>query len=228
MVSGVEALQEAEAKHKAILGDPAAQKQLISLRSLFASALQSVEQIDTFYLALVDQVRTTQQPASQIVLDAMVISLGLHDKLDRAMEVFLEYETKFLVKPNLESYNALLIATVKARDSRPHQWLDVFKRMEEAGFTPNETSYSMLINRAVDYRDRSLLEPLVEHILANKVQLWPFVWRRLATSFSWWKKHDETVDVILERLEMASASRTVPPHFFHRLESIRQKRPGGV
>eukprot|EP01039_Chlorochromonas_danica_P002625 gene2625-2869_t len=228
VISAIEALQEAEAKHKAILGDPAAQKHLISLRSLFAEALRSVEQIDTFYLALVDQVRSTQQPASQVVLDAMVIALGLHDQLDRALEVFLEYETTFLVKPTLESYNALLIATIKARDSQPQQWLDVFKRMEEAGFTPNEGSYSLLINRAVDFRDRQLLEPLVKHILDTNVQLWPFVWRRLATSLSWWKKHDVTVDAILERLEVATVSRTVPPYFFQRLENIRKKRPGGV
>lgn len=93
-----------------------------------------------------------------MALNAVIGASGRVGGVDRAFATFAEYDKVFGLSHDIHSYNALLLATSKHRNSKVLSMLAIFKDMESKGISPDSLSFSYLLEVMSDRNDLSGLE----------------------------------------------------------------------
>lgn len=142
--------------------------------------------LDGLYHALVEQVRSASAersvgahpdgehivpPVPRLILDAVVESAGVVNLPDRAFAVFQEYQSLFLTKPDVHSYNALLAACAAQRKLNISAIFAIFQEMEASpeGIKPNEESFTILLHAMCVCKSFDIFEQVMEHMLSHRV-----------------------------------------------------------
>lgn len=178
---------------------------------------KSVQRLDAFYYSLVDLVRKSSS-VPKVALNAVIMAAG-RTSLDRSFATFQEHTSLFGVRPDINTYNALIYAASQSRHASVRTVLSIFEEMEEAGVIPNGLSLSILLEVMAESNDLQGLDELLAHARTLPAsELKQRSLRRIAVACS--KQGEwEKVKLILSMMPVNN----IPPFFRERIESLKEK-----
>lgn len=181
-VAAVELLTESEAMGVDVQSTPLG----VCVWEQFVTVCNNLRKLDALYFGLVYfvvymlgfvflivllQVELARQNSStripRMALNAVIGASGKVGGVDRAFATFAEYDKVFGLNHDIHSYNALLFATSKFRNSKVLSMLSIFQDMERKGIEPNYLSFSYLLDLMADRNDLSTL-PTTLNIMGDR------------------------------------------------------------
>lgn len=153
-----------------------------TLRDLLAKRMTTRLSIqDDLYFILVDLVRNNFK-VPKLVLDAIILAAGSCGKSDRSFATFQELESLFCVKPDVHTYNGLLMAALYHVDS-VNPVFQILEQMETSSIQANRLTYSLIFEKMIETNDFHGYDEIMKHIRSASIIPKPRTLRRLAISF---------------------------------------------
>jgi hypothetical protein len=204
----------------------------LALQELFADRLsRSVNKVDALYFSLVDLVKENSI-VPQLALNSIIIASGRMGQLDRSFATFQEYKSLFGLDPDLHSYNALLMAAARSRMPKVNAMLAILQEMENAGVSPNSTSFALLLEVMVETNDLPGFDDIALHVQSllddksscdelndKDLVLLMRSLRRVAVTFAKNREWNRVEYIINMMTELG-----IPRHFSIRLENIKESQ----
>jgi pentatricopeptide repeat protein len=184
--------------------------------------LRSANDIDKLYFALVDMSDKTQIQVPSIILNAMIDGTGKLNLLDRGFATLQEYEPVFKVTPDIESYNSLLHATAKSRSPKVTVLLSLLQQMEENNITPNNISYSILIECMIDNNDMNGISDIMNYMVEQNIVPTLRALRRLVIYYEKNEMNEKSIEII--NLYKKTTNKILPKFFLDRIKNIQEEK----
>lgn len=192
------------------------------IQECIGKILRSANDIDKLYFALVDMSDKTQIQVPSIILNAMIDGTGKLNLLDRGFATLQEYEPVFKVTPDIESYNSLLHATAKSRSPKVTVLLSLLQQMEENNITPNNISYSILIECMIDNNDMNGISDIMNYMVEQNIVPTLRALRRLVIYYEKNEMNEKSIEII--NLYKKTTNKILPKFFLDRIKNIQEEK----